>query len=808
MYRPFVPMVLSIIAGILLSYYFNMDNFCLVSLLLIMILFYTYTILKDKSNYLIIVLIFVLLGSLITNLNKKSSLEAYRNASHDFIGLVDELIDSNDEYSKYVVIVKEVDGVRLDEKIILTVIGEEDIYLGDYISFYGNLEQPDRNTNPMLFNYRLNLLSDKIHNTMSTKDYTVNLIKRNDSFFYALKDSFKRDVKELFDSYLMEDNAKLMSSIILGDSSYLEESDLENYRDLGLAHILAVSGLHIGMISGFIMFIISRLGINRRINVVVTLSIIWVYSYLIGFPPSTIRAGLMFTILYYSQLVHEPYDSINTIMFSILVSLMINPFYLFHIGFQLSYLATLSIVVLGPKVKGLFYPLKNNTIGTIASILAVNIGLFPIQSYYFNSISILGLAANLITVPLLSSSLILGMVMIFFNYTIPIINSLLGAVLDFFLYIQWIIVGFLGSIPFNTMKVLSFNIVFIICYYLSLALIFEVIDLKSFKRINKTIVYYLVLLSLFNIVYINLDNHIEIDFIDVGQGDSILIKGQGGNYLMDTGGSLFETNKIGEYITLPYLEKHGIKDLEAVIITHFDEDHSQGLTALLGEIDIKNVYASNLPIGNKIIAQIKEYNIPIKILSKGDIIYLDKNTKLSIIWPDRTDSTEYSQNNLSLVSLMTYKNYRLLFTGDMEKEVENIINDGYIGNVDILKVGHHGSKTSSTEGFLRNTRPKYSVISLGRDNFYGHPNDEVVERLEGIGSTIYRTDEDGMIRVILNDDSMEIIPYLHEDEGYSLIEAILYNYNMMIFYLLYYLVSYLTIKKYTMIRKEGEGFDI
>lgn len=808
--KPFTPMVFSIMGGILLSYYFNMDSFLIAFFLMFTILFFIYRIFKNKSNYITIILMFLLLGVLITNINMKSSLQIYRDKRHDFTGLVHEIIDLNDEYSKYAVIVKNVDEKYENEKIILTIIGEKNLSLGDSISFYGELKQPNRNTNPMLFNYRLSLLSDKIHNTMSVNDYSINIIKVNNDVLYELKDSFNKDVRDLFNRYLSEENSKLISSIILGKSSYLEDEDLEKYRDLGLAHILAVSGLHIGIISGFIMFVISRLGINRKINVIITLSIIWIYSYLIGLPPSTIRASLMFTILYYSQLIHEPYDSINTIMFSILISLFINPFYLFHIGFQLSYLATLSIVILTPKVKEIFYPLKNKLVGTISAIIAVNIGLLPIQSYYFNTISVLGLAANLITVPLLSWSLILGILMIFFNYTFSFVNSMLGFALEFLLDTQWSIIDFLAKIPFNTIKILSPNLVLIFCYYIAISIVFRIIDLKDFKSLNKISLYYLVGILLFNSIYTNIDESIEIDFIDVGQGDSILIKAQGHNYLMDTGGSIFSNNDIGRYITLPYLQKQGIFNLEALIITHFDEDHSQGINALLGEINIKNLYVSNLPTENEIVNSIEHYDFQTKILAKDDIIYLDNNAKLSIIWPDRKRNlSQYNQNNLSLVSLMSYKSFDILFTGDVEREVEYIINDSIISDIDILKVSHHGSNTSSTEGFLANTMPKYSVISVGTNNFYGHPNEEILSRLDDINSIIYRTDEMGMIRVLLDDDSLVVIPYLDKaNKGNNIIAFISEKYYMIDYYVLYYLVSYLLIRKFLIIGKEGADYEI
>ena len=206
------------------------------SFLALIIIFYTYGILRNKSNYVAIILMFFFLGILITNINKENTLEIYRNKRHEFTGIVHDIISSNDEYSKYAVIIESVDKKDKKEKILLTIIGDKDVSLGDRISFYGELKQPNRNTNPMLFNYRLSLLSDRIHNTMSVKDYSVNIIAENDNGFYNLKDKFNKGVKDLFDSYLNDENSKLISSIVLGDSSYLEEEDIENTGILALTY--------------------------------------------------------------------------------------------------------------------------------------------------------------------------------------------------------------------------------------------------------------------------------------------------------------------------------------------------------------------------------------------------------------------------------------------------------------------------------------------------------------------------------------------------------------------------------------------
>lgn len=791
--KPFTSILFSMIMGIVLTYYFKIETIFVIFLLLFALLFFARNLINSKFNTIIIIITFFLLGILMTNLNKNSRLEDYLGKRYDYIGVIDEIIDSNPEYSRYVVRLIRANDKSVEEKILFKVIGSKDLSLGDTIEFNGLLNQPLRNTNPMLFNSKLNLMTDKIHTTMTVNNYSVRLLMKNDNLYYRIKDKFSYNVEELFKENLEKKNAQLITSIILGKANYLEEETLIKYRELGLAHILAVSGMNVGIIMGFMVFIFSRLGINRKINIILSLSIVWLYSLLIGFPPSIMRASIMFTILFISQLIHEPYDSINSIMVSIVICLFINPFWLFDIGFQLSYIATLSIVILGARVTNLFYPIKNNIIVTISSILAVNIGILPVQSYYFNNFPLLGLLSNLITVPLLSLALVLGMIMILFDYTFTMFNLGAGIVLDLLLSLQYKIVDLIYLIPFNLVNLFSPNIWFIILYYVLLLIAFGIIDMKYYNlSVKKAIVYYLLILVSISALNILTDQSIELDFIDVGQGDAILIKTQSSDYLMDTGGSIFNTFDIGKNITLPYLRKQGINKLDGVIITHFDEDHSQGLDALLGEIKIKAIYSGYLPEDKVLIDKISENDISFKLLKKDDSFSLDKNTTLKILWPN--DKIEgLSSNNKSLVSLLSYNNTKILFTGDIEKEVEIILKDK-LKEVNIFKVPHHGSSTSSSTELLSILSPEYSIISAGRNNSYGHPNEDVLERLRSTDTSIFRTDEMGMIRVALKNEKIEFKPYLLVVEEQGLISYIWENKIYLAIIIGYFLISYILMK--------------
>ena len=803
--KPFSTIVFSTIIGILLANYFTLDIKGLIFLVGFILLLFIFNIFKNKSNTINILVLFSALAMIVTSINKNNTIKDYLDTRSDFEGIVHDVLFVDSETSKYIVVLNKVDNREIDQKLMLKVIGEKSFELGDMISFYGELKLPMRNTNPKLYNYKLSLLSDKIHTTMTIKDFSIHLLERRPSIKYKVRSSFEKDVSDLFNLYLNEKNAPLIPSIILGKSSLLEEEDLLKYRELGLAHILAVSGLHIGIISSFLIFVISRMGVNRKINIVLSLSIIWIYGFLIGFPPSTLRASIMFTILIYSSLIHEPYDSINTIMVSMLISLFINPFWLFDIGFQLSYMATLSIVVLTPNIIKMFYPFKNKIIMAVASILSVNMGLLPIQSYYFNRIPILGLFANLVTIPLLSLSLVLGISMIAFNYTFSFLNIGLGALLNSILNLQYIIVEILHRIPIDSIKVFSPDMLFCLLYFIVLGIAFNIINFNYYRTgVKRAILYYLLILVSWNVIIISMDQRIEIDFIDVGQGDSILIKTQDSSYLMDTGGSLMSSFDIGQNITLPYIEKLGLMSLDGVIITHFDEDHYQGLYALMKEIEIKNIYASYIPDNINLLNEISSKNIPITVLKENDLIRLDKNTTLRVIWPFfNGDKDRYISNDKSLVSKLSYKSFNILFTGDIEKDVEAKILDKLDDDINILKVPHHGSATSSSIDFLNSILPEYSIISVGRYNRYNHPNKEVIERLESLHSTIYRTDEMGMVRVSL-DNEMIVSSYLEgRNQENTFINFILNNNIEISIYALYFLIGYMLTKQYTDCEKEG-----
>lgn len=796
MFRPFISLAVSTILGVLLAHYFTLPMSMIFIWIFISFSILIYKILKNYSADIWILLIFLLLGALRGEMAEQSILKNFIGIRKEYIGIVEEVLKEEDGFSKYVVRVKTAEDVQIDEDMSLTIIGEKRLNIGEHISFYGVLKLPERNTNPKLFNYSLNLLSDDIHTIMSVKDFSVQSLNIKIPFQHSIRDKFSKDIINIFNRFLTTERANFISSIILGKSSILDEDQLIKYRDLGLAHILAVSGLHIGIITGFMMFVFSRTGLNPKLNVILSLYIIWIYNYLIGFPPSTVRASLMFSALCISRLVHEPYDSLNIIMGSMLLSILLNPYWIFSVGFQLSYGATISVVLLNGRVRDLFYPYKGKLVDSISTILAVNIGLLPIQGYYFNRLPMIGLLANLVTIPIISIVLVIGIIMVFLNYTLYFLNDIFGYLLNLILSVEEIIVEVLYGMDFNLVRMASPGLYDIILYYILVTIFFKIIKIEKLKiEIQKTIIFYVAFLILFNSAVLLSNDGVYIEFIDVGQGDSILIRTGASTYLMDTGGSLMDSFDVGRFITLPYLEKQGVRELDGIIITHFDEDHYKGIDALFGEIKIKNIYSGYMPEKQDFLSNIEKHNIPFKIIGEGDKIVLDRNTSLNIIYPGYM-AERLSSNNKSIVSVLEHKGTKILFTGDIEIEAEYNLSDK-LQQVHMLKVAHHGSRTSTTEEFLERANPSYAVISVGRNNPYSHPSGEVIDRLESKNIHIYRTDEVGRIKVHLKDEKIDITGFLDSWDYNMTLTGYLYD-NIYLFFswFVFLLISINFTRKY------------
>lgn len=764
------------VIGTLLTYYFNL-NVLYLNLFLFMASILIIIFKKDRA-YLLLVLL-----SLIVSINYSSHIkDRYKYIEEinqmDILEIrVSGKLGEKEDYTSYKGKVLGLDGFY----IRLNLVGEKNFKLGDVILVRGQVKQLRANGNPKLYNEKRTNLSSKIYGRMTIEDGDIISTQNTSKIYEKLKLKFEDYVLDTYKGNLNERNSGLMEAIILGRSYSLEEVSLENYRYLGLGHVLAISGLHIGIVYLFLEMALKIFQVKKDKRIVIQLLIIWSYGYLVNFPPSIIRANIILTVSLIGFLFEEPVDPINIIFLSMGISLLINPFYIFSLSFQLSYLAYFSLVYIYRRLASVSF-LRNSLFNKTLPIIGVILGTLPIQAYYFNRFNLLTILANLVIGPLIYLIVNLGLLGL-----IPVLTKVTLGSLDIILNLEnRLIVNLAGLKAFN-INLRSPDILELILYYIILFILlnYSKINYRIKNRSLKLFLSgYFVFAVFFNINYE--DPNMYIDFIDVGQGDSILIKYKNENYLIDTGGSGFGNYSIPNNITIPYLEKEGVKNINGFFISHFDFDHSEGLVEILKKFNVENLYLAydkNLATGN------------INILRRGDILDLNDDIELEVLNPLKI--VEFENNN-SLVFLMKFKGKSILFTGDMEIEVENEIRD-YLSTdkIHIYKSPHHGSKSSSNKAFLDGLEIIYGIISVGRDNSYGHPSDEVIESYKDKGMEVYRTDVHGRVRFVIGDEIL-VEPYLG-GRNYC------YYWKEILYVLWIYLFIFLMVYQYKILEEDSIG---
>lgn len=774
MKRLFLLLIIPFIIGIFISYYINFDAATIVITLILLIAGLVTTFVLDKGYVLVLIVLFIFLGMLVTANDLRSDLVNFTNRSLILDGVIERKNISDSEKSTYIVEVNEIlcNGKRFEvkEKVLLNYYDREVLEVGNKIRVISTLLLPRENTNPGLFDYRLHLQTKDIHTIVNSDSNSVYIISKNNvNSGQKLRFSFQNKITNIMNKSLSEKNSKIMSSIILGNSGFLDDETRTSFKDIGLSHILAVSGLHIGIIYIFISKLLRLLGIDKRLSIIIALAIIWIYAYLIGFPTSVLRASTMFSLLSLSNLIYKRYDSINTLSFAALLLLLIRPMWIFDIGFQLSFIATASIIILTPRISLLMSIHSEILARLLSSLIAVQIGLFPILTQHFNSYATMSLISNFILIPIFSFSLVLCFILILVSLICIDASFVLGYLLNTILNISNLIIDAFCEIPFGNLNLPSLGVCFILLYYILLLFGLRIIKFDfSRYRISKVIFTYLIIAILVSFFSVISYNETTLEFIDVGQGDSCLVSTKDKTILIDAGGNVFGDFDVGGRVVLPFLIKKGINKLDAVFVTHFHEDHAEGVISLLENIKIDNIFIGyenvESKLFNEIMHQANLTNTEVSKVYRNNLIYLDDHNLFEVLSPtfDMYKDTMSDENNLSLVLNFITHGKRVLFTGDIERESEyNIVNNTKLEKIDIIKAPHHGSSTSSTTELISVTRPSLVVIQVGKNSF-GHPNEEVVNRYKEIGAKVFRNDENGLITIRINDSNIEIDTYIKD----------------------------------------------
>lgn len=551
----------------------------------------------------------------------------------------------------------------------------------------------------------------------------------------------------------------LVASLLLG-MDQVRDDDRYLFQSSGTVHILAISGLHVGLVAGLIFGILKRLRVKQRISATVVMVLVSIYCIYTGGHLSTIRATLMILIYLGHLLLYRKYDKHVSVAVAFLLIIWTNPFQMTSVGFLLSFGAVLSIFYITPALKRGFLKGEGYFIGTIRVMVAVQLGITPILVYFFYHIPVYSLLGNLLLLPLLSLVILsasLGIGMTYIHLTLA--KAITGTgfwVVNYMLKT----VSFIDALPLSYWNVGQPSIVILILYYS--ALFCFLIGRRKLLTLA------LCMLVVVMVTQVTLRPELTIDMMDVGNGDAVFVRSQGQVMLIDGGGMVGrEGDNIGRKVLLPFMAKKGIRKIDTVVISHFDFDHMYGIIELLEEgfpidrilVSRPYLYYEN-QLATSLLTMAQNQGIEIYYIGQGDKIELGPLSFKVLYPPDDFDTED--NNQMSLVMLMVYKDFEMVFTGDMLAEDEEILLDiahEDLENVDVLKVAHHGSKTSSSQGFLETLSPSLSMVSVGRSNIYGHPAREVSQRLVTYSDDVVMTKDLGQITLIYENGQLKQSAY-------------------------------------------------
>ena len=659
------------------------------------------------------ILIIVLIISII-RINIKPNLFYKENST--IVGRVESL-EYEDDYYKLT--------IKGKEKVLGNFYSNNkiDIHLGDKVKVSGIISEPTNPTIKNTFNYKKYLNNKDIYHLINIDNIIV--ISKNKNIYYKVKEFV----------YKRLNHNKYLYTFIVGDKFYLSQEIKNSYQENGISHLFAISGMHITLLSNIILKLLSTLKVKENKRYLITSIILIFYLLIVGLSPSILRGVLFFIVFKYNNLYYFYIKPTNLFISVLCISLLINPKYIFEVSFQYSFLISFTLIYMSE-----FLSSKNYFISLIKTSIISSIVSLPISLYNFYSINVLSVIYNLLFIPLIT---IIVFPLSLITFIFPQITPIYNFITDIMENISIV----LSKIKLGKLVFMKIHPIFYILYLIIIFIVFYFIKKNNFKYI-----FILLFILLIHYIYPSIKNDVFINFIDVGQGDSILIHNDK-NILIDTGGKESNSNNNSIVInkTIPYLKSLGIKKIDYLILTHGDYDHMGESINLVEKDKVKNVIFNCGEFNNLEKELITKLNKN-KVSYYSCINELDlENNKLYFLKTKEYDN----ENDNSNVIYTEINNYKFIFTGDASINTEKeILKDYNLPEIDVLKVGHHGSKTSSSKEFINEINPKYSIISVGKDNRYGHPNKEALDNLNN--SQIYRTDQDGSIMFRIKNNKLEI----------------------------------------------------
>ena len=699
--------LISLISGVLF-YIFEVPYIILKIIITVLLLSGTVSIIKFKQLAPFVLVLGLVLGVGLTfnftqNQNSLSAIETISGKA---------LVLTSPDGSDFTAKITQIDGKKVNYKVKVLNNTNKNFEINDIISFKNcKIKKIYAVSNPGLFNYENYLKSNKIFYELVLNG-SESVLGKGGFFPFKQARQLNKFLVERIDNVMPSlDTKAFIRGIFLGDKALMTEEMENTFKIMGISHVLAVSGMHVLIIMLISGLIFSMFGLKIKTVDFLSLIVLFVFCFVTGLSPSVIRASLVCVCLLHSSSGRRDYDALSALCVTASLMIMFNPYVIYSLSFQLSFTAALGISLIKFKLT----PLPKFLSDILSLSISSAITTFPILLNSFGYVSLLTLVGNIIMVPLIPLFYILGIICAITNF------YKLSLITDFLFNLVYNILKSLTHIKYSYISLPSSTPIIL---SITLVVIFTLIVFSKETNLKKkaiTVIYsvlsLMVVLSIVSL-YIPHNDKIVAEFINVGHGDSCLLTlNQNKRILIDTGSPYYTQSQV-----VPYLKKKGINKIDLLVISHTHDDHAGGLNIIENNFKVLNILSSDtIPYPNMVL---DIGNAKIKVLNDG----------------------KSGLDNSSLVIKVTYGKSSILFTGDTEFYEESLLEDV---DCDVLKVAHHGSKSSTYASFLRKATPLYSVISVDKDNIHGFPDKAVLQRLENAGSKVYRTDTLGLVKIEL-----------------------------------------------------------
>ncbi|WP_303871300.1 DNA internalization-related competence protein ComEC/Rec2 [Acetobacterium wieringae] len=698
-----------------------------------------------------------------------------------------EIVNAEDENNRFdksagirATVYYQSDEETAGEQVSLTTDEEPQLDLapGDLVLMTGKLSQPSGQRNPGGFDYGLYLKAQSIEGLMTVKPDNIRQVGQQVRLYDRIL-GIKHHLEHQMELNFSDDVADLLMGVVFGEKNINEEL-VQSFQDAGVTHVLSVSGLHVGYVFLMLSYLLIVLKIKKQYWVLFLVPALIFYVALTGFVAPVIRAAIMLLCVTGGQGLHRERDALNQLCLAGIIILFIWPAQLFQAGFQLSMGAMLGIILFYLPLLYAYEKHKNKkrvhqkikagaVIQGLVLTFCATVGTLPILLYHFKSFTLMSFLSNLLVVPLIGVFLLAGMVFLAIVAIVPGLAPIISLSIEFLG--ESIVVVLKGindlgnAVDFVRISRGGLSLAEMALVLLLVFLFSGYFYLRQ-PYVRNTVISFALVLVLIVAAAPLLPRNLIVTVLDVGQGDSILIETPGGqNYLVDGGGYLFErTSRVADQVLYPVLYAKNIQELDAIFLTHNHVDHCQGVEELIFDgYPVENLFMSVQTNNEELLNQ---QLVPVSLLKKGSVVEGRDGVTIKVYNPDGSIRTvaDEDQNNASLVMAVSYQNFNILLCGDIETEVEKQLiaelqAQSNERDFQVIKIPHHGSKTSSSKAFLQATEPETAVISVGANNSFHHPNEEVMDRLEEEAITALRTDQKGAVEITSNGEFIRIKSY-------------------------------------------------